>query len=283
MCPKLCGARRDEMCGDGNCHMPAKIKIAHYELFQYEEPSISLNKGSGAIFFSGCNLDCIFCQNREISAMGKGKLISVDELIDIFKELEARGAENINLVSPMHYATQIVEALKIYKPSVPVIYNTNAYESEKMIEYVAGYVDVFLPDFKYYSSTLSGKFSGAIDYFDVALKAIKKMRSLKVDRFDKSGKILEGVIIRHMILPLCTDDSCMVLKTICEQIPNTNVSLMGQYVPFGEAKNIKGINRKITKREYQKVLNEYENLGLFGYVQELESASECYIPKFKFI
>ena len=283
LCPKKCGAERTDFVGLGNCKMPLKLKIAHYELFLYEEPCISIKKGSGAIFFSGCNLDCVFCQNHQISHEGKGKFITVNELVDIFKELENMGAENINLVTPSHYAMQIVEALKIYKPKVPVIYNTNSYETESMIEYVAKYVDVFLPDFKYYSSNLSKTFSNVPDYFEVALKAIKKMRSLKQDRYNKDGKILEGVIIRHMILPLCTDDSCKILEVISEQIPNTKVSLMAQYFPCANAYSYKSINRKITKREYEKVLNCYNKLNFDGYIQELCSAKEEYVPKFKFV
>ena len=283
LCPKKCGAEREATFGVGNCKMPSTLKIAHYELFMYEEPCISLKKGSGAIFFSGCNLDCVFCQNHKISHEGCGKLISVCDLVDIFKKLEEIGAENINLVSPMHYAMQIVEALKLYKPKVPVIYNTNAYESEEIISYVAKYVDVFLPDFKYHSNKLAKMFSGADDYFDVAIKSIKKMRELKVDRYDADGKILEGLIIRHMILPLCTDDSCDILKIIKQEIPNTKVSLMSQYFPCYRAGKFKQIDRKITKREYDKVLDFYIELGLDGYVQGLDSADDFFVPKFKYI
>lgn len=282
MCPKKCGAWRDEKAGSGFCEMPNKIKIAHYELFNYEEPCISLNKGSGAIFFSGCNLKCIFCQNYEISTQNKGKFISVEELVEIMKELENAGAENINFVSPMHYSHKIVEALKLYKPKVPVIYNTNAYETEAVIEMLADYVDVFLPDFKYVSSKLSKMLSGVDDYYEVALKAIKKMRELKTDVFDENGKILQGVIIRHMILPLCIDDSIAVLKTISDQISNTKVSLLSQYTPYAKAKEINALNRKITNKEYNRVLNYYCQLGLDGYFQDLESAKTEYIPKFKF-
>lgn len=279
----MCGAERNEAVGEGACKMPNIIKLAHYELFQFEEPCISVGKGSGAIFFSGCNLGCVFCQNYEISSLGKGKIVSKEELIEIIKELENAGAENINFVSPMHYALQLVDVLKCYKPKVPVIYNTNAYESEKVIEMLAPYVDVFLPDFKYFSSKLSDMFSNVPNYFEVALKAIKKMRELKPDKVDESGKFLQGVVIRHMLLPLCTNDSIKVLQTIKEQIPNTKVSLMAQYTPYAKAKEIKSINRKITKREYDKVLEKYRELNLDGYVQELTSATTKYIPRFKFV
>ena len=283
LCAKKCNKKRDDAFGEGNCHMPLKIKIAHYELFLYEEPCISLNKGSGAIFFSGCNLDCVFCQNYEISTKCKGKFITTNELVEMIKELENKGAENINFVSPTHYALQIVEALKIYKPKVPVIYNTNAYENIETIKFVAPYVDVFLPDFKYYSNELSLRFSGADNYFDVALNAIKVMRELKKDVYDVNGKILQGVIIRHMVLPLCTDDSIKILQTIKEHFANTKVSLLAQYTPCGRASEYKEINRKITKREYNKVLNEFISLGLDGYVQDLSSSTKDFIPNFKYI
>lgn len=283
LCAKKCNLERNENVGLGNCGMPTKVKIAHYELFLYEEPCISLNKGSGAIFFSGCNLNCIFCQNYDISSLKKGKFITVEELANIFKELEEMGAENINLVTPTHYSLQIVEALKLYKPKVPIIYNTNGYENVEIIEYLSEYVDVFLPDFKYFSSELSYKFSNTKDYFDVALKAIKKMRELKTDKYNDNGKILQGVIIRHMILPLCTDDSIKILNTIKKELPNTKVSLLAQYTPYAKAKEIPAINRRITKREYDKVLKTYMELNLDGYIQELESADVSYIPKFKFI
>ena len=173
LCPRKCNADRED--GSlGFCGMPSQIKVAKWGLFNFEEPCISLNKGSGAIFFSGCNLACVFCQNYEISALKNGKTITTKELADIFKQLEDMGAENINLVTPMHFATSIVEAIKIYRPKIPITYNTNAYETESVIEYVAPYVDIFLPDLKYYSPQLSLKFSNAKNYFEVAIKAIKK-------------------------------------------------------------------------------------------------------------
>lgn len=283
MCAKKCNAVRTPETALGACQMTTNIKIAHYDLFMLEEPCISLNKGSGAIFFTGCNLKCVFCQNYDISTLNKGKFITIEQLAEIFRELENNGAENINLVSPTHYALQIVEALKIYKPKIPVIYNTNAYENVETIEYVAQYVDVFLPDFKYYDSSISKMFSGIDDYYSVALRAIKKMRELKPDIFDANGKILQGVIIRHMILPLCVNDSIKVLQTIKNEIPNTKVSLLAQYTPYGKACDFKAINRKITQKEYNRVLAEYKKLNLDGYLQELSSANETFIPNFKFV
>lgn len=283
LCQRKCNKERNENTGSGTCGMPLKLKLAHYDLFMYEEPCISLGRGSGAIFFSGCNLKCVFCQNYEISALKKGKFITTEQLANIFKELEESGAENINLVSGSHYVNFIVEALKIYKPKVPIIYNSNGYESENVIKMLADYVDIFLPDFKYYDNEIAEKFSGVSDYYEVALNAIKTMRTLKEDRFDENGKMLSGVLIRHMILPLCTDDSCRVLDTIQQNFASTKVSLMAQYTPCHRASEFKQINRKITKREYDKVLNHFNSLALDGYVQELSSASKDFIPKFKFI
>lgn len=283
LCAKKCNKERTEVLAEGNCHMPLKLKIAHYELFNYEEPCISLNRGSGAIFFSGCNLDCVFCQNYEISANCKGKFISINDLVEIIKELENGGAENINFVSPTHYALQIVEALKIYKPKIPIIYNTNGYENLETIKYVAPYIDVFLPDFKYFDEMIAKRFSNVENYYETTLKAIKLMRELKEDKFDINGKILQGVIIRHMILPLCTNDSIKVLETIKKEIPNTKVSLLAQYTPYARASEYKEINRKITKREYDKVLSKYIELNLDGYIQDLTSSNKDFIPHFKFI
>ena len=279
LCPRKCNADREDG-SFGFCGMPSQIKVAKWGLFNFEEPCISLNKGSGAIFFSGCNLACVFCQNYEISALKNGKTITTKELADIFKQLEDIGAENINLVTPMHFATSIVEAIKIYRPKIPIIYNTNAYETESVIEYVAPYVDIFLPDLKYYSPQLSLKFSNAKNYFEVAIKAIKKMYELKTNKFAPNGKMLEGIIIRHMILPLCTEDSIKVLETIKQYFPQAKVSLMAQYTPMFKASSFKQINRGITKREYEKVFNKYIELGLDGYVQDLSSASSCFTPIF---
>lgn len=283
LCPRNCGAERNEDFGGGACHMPTKLKIAHYELFKYEEPCISIGKGSGAIFFSGCNLNCVFCQNYDISTCGKGRLFTKEEFIDIIKELESMGAENINLVSPMHYSFAIIDALKTYKPKVPVIYNTNGYEKVEVIKALATYVDVFLPDFKYKDQTLSKRFSNVKDYFSVALKSIRAMRDLKKDIYDENGKILQGVIIRHMILPLCTGDSVDVLNAIKDEFSGTKVSLLAQYTPYAKACEIKAINRKITAREYKVVLDKYIELGLEGFIQELDSASKDFIPKFRFV
>ncbi len=278
LCPKKCNI--DRKFSKGCCGESDKIKIAKYCLFELEEPCISGKNGSGAIFFSGCSLGCVFCQNYEISSMHYGKEISTKELVNIFKELESMGAENINLISPTHFSSKIIEALKIYKPSIPIVYNTHGYESLETLKKLMPYIDVFLPDLKYVDNTLSKKYSGCADYFAVASKAIKFMRENKQDVFE-DGMIKQGVIIRHLILPLCTYDSIDVLRWIKENLPNTKVSLMAQYTPFGKISDYPEINRKITKREYEKVVNAYLELELDGYVQDRDSSGEKFIPTFK--
>ena len=277
LCPKKCNV--DRTINKGCCGESSTIKIAKYCLFDLEEPCISGKNGSGAIFFSGCSLRCVFCQNYDISSLHYGKEITPKELADIFKQLESMGAENINLISPTHFANGIIEALKIYKPSIPIVYNTHGYESLETLKKLMPYIDVFLPDLKYVDSTLSKKYSGCYDYFTVASKAIKFMRESKQDVFE-NGIIKQGVIIRHLILPLCTFDSIDALRWIKENLSNTKVSLMAQYTPYGKAKDFPEINRKITKREYEKVVNAYLDLELDGYVQDRESSGTKFIPSF---
>lgn len=276
LCPRKCNVNRSKSIG--YCGQTSKIKIAKYCLFNYEEPCISGKGGSGAVFFSGCSLKCVFCQNYEISSLGKGKNITVKELAHIFKELEQKGADNINLVNPSHYVNQIIQALKIYKPNIPIIYNSHGYENETTIKKIAPFVDVFLPDFKYFNNATALKYSGSNNYVETAQNAIKLMRSLKPDVY-KNGMIKQGIIIRHMIMPLLTNESIEILNYIKNNYKNTKVSLMAQYTPYAKAKDFKEINRPITKREYEKVVNCYINLNLDGYVQDRQSATTLYIPK----
>ena len=276
LCPRKCNVDRNTKTGF--CHQSNKVKVAKYCLFPFEEPCISGKAGSGAVFFSGCSLRCVFCQNYEISSLCQGKEIEISQLAQIFKQLESQGAENINLVNPTHFAYQIIEALKIYKPKIPIVYNTHGYEQIETLKALMPYVDVFLPDLKYMDSKISAKYSACNDYFEKTSKAIKFMREQKPDIFE-NGMQKQGLLIRHLILPLCTFDSINILHYIKENFPNTKVSLMAQYTPYGRAKEYKEINRKITKREYQKVVDEYLSLSLDGFVQDLSSSSTAYIPK----
>lgn len=262
--------------------MPAKPKIALYQLFYYEEPCITAQNGSGAVFFSGCSLRCVFCQNHEISSLGNGRQISVEQLAEIFKQLEQMGAENINLVNPTHYVDAIEKALDIYKPNIPIVYNTHGYETVETIERVAKFVDVFLPDFKYINNEFAKKYSNAPNYVETCKTALLKMRQLKQCDEYKNGKLVSGVLVRHLVLPLMANDSIKILEWISQNLPNTKVSLMAQYTPCANASSYPEINRKITKREYDKVVSAFIDLGLDGYVQERESSSTEFIPKWDY-
>ncbi len=276
LCPRQCNVDRSQF--KGFCGESEKIKIAKYCLFNFEEPLISGKNGSGAIFFCGCSLKCVFCQNYDISSLDKGKEITVYELAQIFKYLETNGAENINLVNPTHYVKQIIEALKIYRPSIPIVYNTHGYEKIETLKMLAPYIDVYLPDFKYFDNFCSKKYSNCSDYVDVVKAALKFMREQGQD-IVSDGVMKKGMIVRHLIMPLMTDQSIAILNWIKRNLNDTLVSLMAQYTPYGRADQFKEINRKITKREYQKVVDAYIDLNLNGFVQDRESANVVYIPK----
>ena len=278
ICPRHCKIDRTEKTGF--CGMSEKLKLAKADVFLWEEPVISGTNGSGAIFFSGCNLKCCFCQNFEISSNHFGKEISVQRLAEIFQELEQRGVHNINLVSPSHYANQIVEALKIYKPNIPIVWNSNGYDDTKTIEFVSKYVDIFLVDLKFFDSELSGRFCKAKDYFDVASKAVKLMTDKKPNVVIENGIMKSGVIVRHLAMPNCTDDSIKILQWISENVKDRCLlSLMGQYTPYFKANEYPEINRKLKPIEYKVVLNKAISFGLVnGFSQELESGDTKYVP-----
>ena len=279
LCPRNCNVDRN--INKGYCLSTSNVKIAKYALFNYEEPCISGEKGSGAIFFSNCSLRCVFCQNYEISCLGKGKEITDLKLANIFKELENMGAENINLVNPTHYVKNIVNALKIYRPKIPIVYNTHGYESVETLKLISKYVDIFLPDFKYFSNLSAKKYSNTFNYVEVVTKALLCMRNLKKDVFD--DKIMkQGLIVRHMIMPLLTDESIQILTWIKKNLKGTKVSLMAQYTHYAKACEFKEIKRKITKREYNKVVDKFLELNLDGYIQDRESADALYIPKWDY-
>ena len=281
LCPRKCNINRDEtsgFCGVGNT-----IKLVRAGLHFWEEPIISVDEGSGTVFFSGCNLKCVYCQNYDISHEGFGKEITVERLAQIFKELEERGANNINLVTPSHYVNQIVEALKIYRPQIPIVYNTSGYDSVETLKKLEGLVDVYLTDLKYYSSELSKKYSKAENYFEVASKAVLEMvRQQPNNVYNCNGMLTKGVVVRHMVLPGLMTDSYKVLDWILNNLgAETIVSVMGQYTPYFNVKSYPEINRKLKPIEYKMVLNHFQKIGLKnGYLQSLDSASEEYIPPF---
>lgn len=284
LCPRMCKVKREkEKPSDGFCKMPDSPVLARAALHFWEEPCISGEKGSGTVFFSGCSLGCVFCQNSKISTGGFGTAVTEERLSEIFEELIAMGANNINLVNPTHFAASIRRVLKKKKPSVPIVYNSSGYERVETLRSLEGLIDVYLPDFKYVSSEVSAKYSGALDYFDFASKAIEEMiRQTGAPKYNENGLITKGVIIRHLILPQHTNESIKVLRYIWENYPqNIPVSLMCQYTPCSKAKEFPEINRKITKREYEKVINAMLEMGFKdGFLQEISSAKTKYIPNF---
>nr|WP_255882652.1 MULTISPECIES: radical SAM protein [unclassified Ruminococcus] len=282
LCPRECGGYRDNNIGGGFCGASTVMKVARIAPHYGEEPCISGEKGSGAVFFSHCAMKCIFCQNYEISHGGFGKEITSAQLAEKFKELEAMGVHNINLVNGTHYIPRIRESLLLYKPKIPVIFNCGGYEKAESLRLLSGLVDVYLPDFKYSDDKMALEYSGAKNYCETAIKAIDEMLAQTGDlRFDDNGMILQGTIIRHLVLPFGTKNSINTLKLIKEHFGNRAfVSLMAQYTPCGKAPEHKRLNRKITKREYQKVLDELFDSELDGYAQELESSGAEFIPAF---
>lgn len=282
-CPHQCKVNR--MKGQiGRCKAKDKVKIALSSIHWYEEPCISGTKGSGTIFFSNCNLSCLFCQNFEISQQEKGKEYTVEELANMMLKQQEKGVHNINLVTPTIYAYQIREALRIAKEKglhIPVIYNTNAYENIETLKQLEGFIDIYLPDFKYYDNKLGEKYSKVENYFEIATKALKEMkRQVGNASFDEEGILKRGMLIRHLVLPNYLENSRKVLMWIKENLGiDTYVSVMAQYFPTYLAKQDEKIGRKLTKREYNRIANYLYSLGLEnGYMQELSKWEEEYVP-----
>ena len=281
-CPRKCNVERN--IGEfsrGFCKMPYNAVLARASLHLWEEPVISGERGSGAIFFSGCNLRCVFCQNYEISHENFGKQVSKSEFIDIVKNLENQGAHTINLVNPTHFVPFIKEVFSEYKPSVPVVYNTGGYDDVESIRSLQGLIDVYLPDLKYFDSDVSKKYSNAENYFEKASKAVLEMQRQVGKSVIKEGIMQKGMIIRHLVLPKNTDQSIKILRWIKDNLPiDTYISLMSQYVPYVKTE-YKELNRRIVTAEYQKVIAEFERLGFEnGFMQERSSAQTDFIPKF---
>ena len=281
LCPIECGANRTK--GAGACGVSSPT-IAKYYLHPFEEPCISFSKGSGTIFFTGCNLRCVFCQNYELSRAQRGKTVTLKELADIFQELENQGADNISLVTAGHLMPYLVEAFEIYRPKIPVVYNSSGYEKVSSLALIDPYIDIYLPDLKFYSPSLSKRYTGRADYFDVASEALLFMAKKPLS-MSEEGKMLSGVIVRHLVMPLGTSDSKALLKWLKTHMPETTkLSLMSQYTPFGEADKYPELTRAVTKREYETVLEEAFALG-FGerlFAQERSSSGEKYIPSWDF-
>ena len=285
LCPRKCNVNRLEG-KRGYCGMDSTIRAARAALHMWEEPCISGKKGSGAVFFSGCGLRCCFCQNRDIAIGDSGKEISVERLAEIFLELQEKGANNINLVTPTHFVVQIAQAIKKARRNgliIPIVYNTGSYENIETLKLLDGLIDIYLPDMKYMDSSLSLKYSNAKDYFDVASKALDEMfKQVGKPVFDKRGIMKRGMIVRHLILPGMTYDSKNVIKYLYETFKDDiYISIMNQYTPLKQVEKYPEINRKVTDKEYDEVVDYAIELGVVnGFIQEGETASESFIPEF---
>lgn len=283
LCPRNCGVNRYESLGF--CKASDKVKVAYYSLHQWEEPVISGSKGSGTVFFSNCNLKCIFCQNKKISTLGYGKEISNERLKEIFLELQEKGAHNINLVTPTHYVPQIVEALKEAKKvglNIPIVYNTSSYENVSTITLLEGIVDVYLADLKYFDDSLGCKYSKCENYFEVAKAAIEAMYD-QVGKFEIVDNLMvKGVIVRVLVLPGHADDSKSLIKYLYEAYGNNIIiSIMNQYTPVEVINKYPNLNRKVSDEEYEDVIDFAVDLGVeMAFIQEGETQDTSFIPDF---
>lgn len=285
LCPRQCGANREKF-ETGYCNMTATIKVARAALHMWEEPCISGKEGSGTVFFSGCTLGCIFCQNREISRGTAGKEITIARLGEIFLELQEKGARNINLVTPTQFIPQIKEALLLAKENglkLPIVYNTSGYERAESLRCLDGFVDVYLPDFKYMSTELARKYSKAENYPTYAKEALKEMvRQTGRPKFNEDGMMVKGVLVRHLALPGCKEDSKAVIRYLYETYgDDIFISIMNQYTPVNPIKEYKQLNRKLTTYEYRQLIDYAISIGVTnGFKQEGTTAKESFIPPF---
>ena len=285
ICPHNCCVNRLNS-QIGWCKSKDTIKVAKYSIHNFEEPCISGKNGSGTVFFSNCNMKCVFCQNYEISQQGVGQEITIKDLAKIFIMQQEKGVENINLVTPTSYVPQIIEAIKIAKDNglkLPIVYNTNGYENIETLKMLEGYVDIYLPDFKYSDNQLAKEFSKIDNYFEVTTNALKEMyKQVKDFKFNENGIMQRGMIIRHLVLPNHILNSRKVLKWINDNMNEVYVSVMAQYFPTYKAKEIDEINRKLTQEEYDKIEKYLYSLNLEnGYIQELGDHEEEYVPKWE--
>lgn len=284
LCPHKCGALRTSDTKGGKCRLTLTPQVARIAPHFGEEPPISGTKGSGAVFFSGCTMKCVYCQNYEISALHAGAYVTAQKLSDEYKRLEQTGVHNINLVSATQYLPEILKSFEIYKPSVPVVYNCGGFERLETLKALKDAVDIYLPDFKYSDNRLGLLYSGVENYAETALAAIGEMLKQKGGlTLDGNGIAQKGVLVRHLVLPNHTRNSIDALDILKKSFGDLlTLSLMGQYIPTGKACEYAKLNRKITEREYRKVLAHLMNLEINGYCQELASADEQYVPKWDY-
>lgn len=276
-CPRHCKKNNAVgFCGVKN------LRIARFGKHMWEEPIISGNQGSGTIFFSGCNLRCVYCQNYEVSKRCQGEDITAEQLAFIFKKLEQDGVQNINLVTPSHYVSEIISALDIYRPNIPIVYNTSSYDTISSLRKLEGYIDVYLADMKYFSSDLASKYSLAEDYPEIAKSAILEMRRQQPNDEIVGGIMYKGLLIRHLVLPNCYKDSLLIIKWIRDNLgKDIYLSVMSQYTPYGNVSNIPELNRKLKNIEYKIVLNALQKADMKNvFIQAADSSSEKYIPEF---
>ena len=281
LCPRLCNAVRTETHGNGFCRVGTLPVVSRAAAHFWEEPCISGSRGSGTVFFSGCSLGCIFCQNEPISRHALGQPMTAKTLSDLFARVEDLGVHNLNLVNPSHFAPAILEALSLRKPSVPVVWNSSGYETTALVASARGFVDIFLPDFKYAGAETAAQLANAPDYYQTALAAIKAMcEQTGAPVYDAQGLMLRGTLVRHLILPLRTSESLSILDAIACHLPKgTPVSLMRQYTPMNGV-TLAGLDRKLTAREYIRVRDHMASLDLPGYLQQKEAATSAYTPAF---
>lgn len=286
LCPRNCNVDRNNSLGF--CKANNKIKVARCALHYYEEPSISGKQGSGAVFFSNCNLKCCFCQNYNISTKQKGIEISIDRLSEIFIELQEKGANNINLVTPTMYINQIKDAIVKAKNKglkIPIIYNSSGYEKIESLKLLDGLIDIYMPDFKYYSNRSSFKYSKCKDYVENTKEAIDEMyRQVGKNKFNEDGNMIKGLIVRHLLLPNLEKETKEILKYLYNKYNNNiYISIMNQYTPLENVKNYPEINRKITQEEYNNIINYAIELGIENaYIQEDGTQSDSFIPEFDY-
>jgi len=285
LCPRMCGVDRDDKVGF--CKSSNRVKIARAALHAWEEPCISGENGSGTVFFSGCTLKCVFCQNYVLSHENSGKEITVERLAEIFLELQEQKAHNINLVTPTHYVLQIIKALKLAKSKglvIPVVYNSSGYERVETIDLLKGYVDIYLPDFKYFSNELAKKYSGTAGYFEAASVALERMyQQVGKPEFDENGMMKKGVVVRHLVLPGYVEDSKNVVRYLYESYgDDVFLSIMNQYTPLPHVEKFPEINRKVTEEEYDEVVDFAVDIGVENaFIQEGDTAKESFIPDFE--
>ncbi|MEE3404159.1 MAG: radical SAM protein [Acutalibacteraceae bacterium] len=281
LCPRMCGAARGKVRGEGFCGCGRMPIIARAALHMWEEPVISGSCGSGTIFFSGCGLGCVFCQNDSISSSLRGSAVTAEKLAGIMRSLELQGAHNISFVTGTHYVDAIISALKIYRPGIPTVWNSGGYERLSTLRMLKEYIDIWLPDFKFALPDTAAKYASARDYPSVALEAIKFMCMTSGGNVIENGIMKRGVIVRHLVLPGNVRNSVAALRKISSELPRgTLVSIMSQYTPSGNISVFPELGRRLTEREYRRVLDTADALGIDGFKQELSSAAEEYVPEF---